>query len=487
MTGRDETTNAKQRPAASRWILYAAQAGLILAAVCLWRWGAGLSSRSPDKTLEQWIPLIERNETDAVSHAVQAASKHWPECAPTVHRMLRHANWRVRVAACRILAEPSDPACVGMLFSRAGDADWRVRTAAFDGLWRIEPLPDPIPLRDTPLEERERLLLRWIERYDALAERPILPDLCEWNAEANHLEFAQPLTDRCLACHAGPQPSPYETMDRCASCHADIHDQWSRSAHAQSLSHLKLPTVNPDSRQTEFLGFGNLRGINCTACHRPAASTSLAGREERCPFSFRTPTSETCAQCHAATYREWKTWRKKEQPRRKNWPPGEIELRPPGDIVGCAKCHMPKAPASKGNNAASHHWSARRSPEFLRSGISVRVIPLAGEKGLQRVRLTLTNLSGHAFPTGSRRRAVRLYAGEPEKEKIITTLSPARLPKPWRDAQPSLAPGEQRSYILTLPPDTDSIRYRLTYCRNQNKDADAETEFLSHEFRLGLP
>lgn len=181
------------------------QAGVIVVALILisiLTWFAW-PNRTPDpkpnaKTLAELIEAINRNEPDAVQQAQEVAGNEWPESIPVLQKMLSHDGWRVRWAACKILADRNNRRFLPLLMPRCSDRDWRVRAVAFEALSRIHPLPVSASLRDTPLEQRERLLLEWLVTYDAHAveDKALGPGLCELYADVTHVQLGRLLTER---------------------------------------------------------------------------------------------------------------------------------------------------------------------------------------------------------------------------------------------------------------------------------------------------
>jgi hypothetical protein len=277
----------------------------------------------------------------------------------------------------------------------------------------------------------------------------------------------------------------------CAGCHAAAHADWAASAHGQSLSHLHLATVNPDTRQPEQMTFGEVRGIGCRECHRvekePAAplpkdATGLAA----CPFRFRADPkpADSCRRCHASTAAEWQAWLKGPQPRAATWPPGQIEVDHRGDTRTCVDCHMPPDPAGGGGEkpARSHTWAVRRDVRRLREGVSATLAVTRGAPPSPT--LSLINLAGHAYPTGARRRALRILAGPPSDgaQAVVADLSPVRPGRPLSAAaQPALAPGEQRAVPLPVPAGATAITCRLLYCRDVSDPQAFGTELFQAE------
>jgi hypothetical protein len=427
--------------------------------------------------LADLVSEIAAGRPEAVSRAKRAAARDWPAAAPVVSVMLGHDDARVRAAACIILADHLDGNGLYAVWPRASDADWRVRMAAFQALAAAQPLGGEV-LRDTPLDEREAVLLQWL---DACVKSTAAggPELCELYADDRHVEFGRPLAARCLACHAGAEPAPFAANDVCAGCHAAAYVEWAASAHGQSLSHLHLATVNPDTRQPEQMNFGEVRGIGCRGCHRvekePAAPPTDAAGLTACPFCFRADAkpADACRRCHASTHRQWEAWLKGPQPRIASWPPGQIETDRRGDTRTCVDCHMAARAADGATPGRTHSWSARRDVRRLREGISV-AIAASKDAAAPAVEVTLVNLSGHAYPTGTRRRALRIVAGPPgdgampgeSAQAVVADLSPVRPGRPLFAAEPALAPGEQRALPLPVPAGARALVCRIFYCRD---------------------
>jgi hypothetical protein len=440
----------------------------------------------PLASLADLIGEIAAGRPEALEEARLAAARDWTTAAPTLAAMLHHDEPRVRAAACAILAASPDEGRLGMLLPRASDSDWRVRMAAFHALAAAGRFQGE-PLRDTPLDEREAILLAWLDAHDAASAAPLGRDLCELYAGDRHVEFGRPLAARCLVCHAGAAPAPFMASETCGNCHGRTYQEWSGSAHAQSLSHLRLATVNPTTREPQQMDFGEVRGIGCRECHRPAAEPSAPIPQDRapttgsnatrtgltaCPFRFAADAaaSESCARCHASTAAEWRAWLKGPQPRIATWPPGEIQTDRRGDTRTCVDCHMPAGRVSEGKaEEHAHTWAARRDVERLRDGLAVRSEVPRGVSSPE-VRMRLINLSGHAYPTGTRRRALRILVAAPAAAGSAAVYR-----------VPPLAPGEQREFVLPVPGGAATLMIRLQYCRDVTDPAAAVTDVFSAE------
>lgn len=361
-----------------------------------------------------------------------------------------------RVAACR-------DAPLSYLIAHTSDSDWRVRAAAYAELAKHAPIEN-VPLRDTPIDQREAIILGWLDRN----EPGHASDMCQWYADLNHLRFGGPLVQRCLACHAGAEPTPRLVDTNCIRCHETIHTQWAGTAHANSLSHLPLATINPATRQQKMFDFGGRTGLSCVACHEPirttAAGPDTGVPDEDCLAVFETV---SCGACHGETQTQWRAWRDTPRYRRAVWPPGSLELSEE-EPRSCAGCHMPDG---------EHLWAARRSVPMLQSGIAMNAS--RGPDG--RAVVTLRNLAGHNYPAGRTRRALHLYAQlDDEPERLIATLADAL---PGTDdppvTGPTLAPGEARD--IPLPGRPGRVRARLVYARNRFVQDAYTVEIISLE------
>jgi hypothetical protein len=163
------------------------------------------------------------------------------------------------------------------------------------------------------------------------------------------------------------------------------------------------------------------------------------------------------------------------------WPPGEIDREFRGDTRDCIACHMTPRNEDEKPGRREHRWSARRNLTLLRDGIILAAAqPHAGEPR-DGVRLVLTNLAGHAYPTGTRRRAVRLHArSDDAAETLAASLVPVRPGVAPAGGQPPLAPGETRAFFVPVPRASASVTWRLVYYRNP-----ADPEAYTAEIRAG--
>jgi len=422
----------------------------------------------------------------AVERAEAAVRGHDARRFALAAKALNDGNWTARAAGCELLAGRADPQSVAMLLPRVSDSDGRVRMLAIGALSRVHQPPSPLPQKFAPIDDRDAWLLSWLDEYSGQTHSNLSAGICEAYAPAAHVEFGKPLAARCLNCHAGRSPAAISVNDVCAGSHRTIYDQWIRSAHAQSLSHVHLLTPNPSKAQAEWMSFGEVYGINCTECHvvtgqlLPATQTAPATSPGHCLYDFAEagPPGGSCRRCHASIYAEWKTWRDRPHPRRPEWPPGQVDMNVTGDERSCIDCHMSRPSPDEPHD---HRWAARRDREFLRTGVDVQYA--ASEDG-HAPGLSITNLTGHAFPTGTRRRAVRLYAGSAASEELplVLTFCIDPLDEPGAGA-PVMTPGERRIIQVPLPPDADSLAYRLVFVRDHYNPGSYTAVIMSGSFR----
>lgn len=367
-----------------------------------------------------------------------------------------------RAAAC-------EGAPLEYLIAHTSDNDWRVRAAAYEALSRIAPI-DNAPLRDTPIDQREAVIFDWLDQHAP----DLAADLCQVYAQPDDLRFGRTLAQHCLTCHAGPEPPAGLTDQRCAQCHSTIHEQFVGNAHANSLSHLNLITIDPATRQQQTFDFKDRRGLTCITCHQPEDSTDLTTPNDQdvntCIAPFNT---STCATCHKQAQAEWQTWQSQPRFQKANWPPGSIE-QATDDPKSCTDCHMPDG---------NHLLAARRDPALLQSGLKLAITRDAQGQAV----LTLHNLAGHAYPTGTTRRALHLYTQtDDQPETLIAILTdPAPATPITHDApetsntQLSLEPNELRRF--TLPGRPTHISARTVYVRNRFQPGSYTTHVTSIE------
>lgn len=347
-----------------------------------------------------------------------------------------------------------------------------MRIVAIKALARFHPLPQGLMQIDLPTDEREGLLLSWLDSYDENKNTSLRDKLCEIYSNTSYVAFSHTLISRCLSCHVGSKPAAFDTNNSCKKCHPNIHATWSSSAHAQSLTHLYLPTLGSQPQQITWYDFEKLHGISCKECHCTVDKQldQSAKQYSRCRYSFRVSSNviDSCIRCHQDTYGQWQEWLSSMQPRKMDRPPGHIELGIQRDMRNCVHCHMPETNIDKDTVRHDHKWSARRNFKLLRQGIDVQIVFGMDKINSLQVQLILTNLSGHAYPTGTCRRALKLFAGDADVGElmpiaVISKKCPGEIAD--RNEQP-LRPGEQRKFTISLPASTESVAYKLTYIRN---------------------
>lgn len=124
--------------------------------------------------------------------------------------------------------------------------------------------------------------------------------------------------------------------------------------------------------------------------------------------------------------------------------------------------------------AGSHAFSARRSPALLAGGLDISL----GRDASDGITVTLTNLAGHRYPTGSTRRALEVWVGLDDAEDyLLVTLAPSAMSRDTAPPEPALRPAEQR--LWTLPGQPTRVTCRLVYVRDRFSAQSYRTEFAS--------
>ncbi len=461
-------------------------------ALALW-WGLDRreAAYGPQTPIDRLIEGIERGDASAAS-ALRRRGQAWSDVAPHVAGMLVHPSPRVRTVACELLAgraAEGDVDALGALVARASDRDWRVRAAAFRALDAMRAFDETLPARDTPLADRERLLIDWLRADGRAGDVPWLAELCEVYAGAGPIVVGRPMTGQCVVCHVGDRDRRVNAHS-CRDCHEAEHREWSGSAHAQSLSHLRLNTVNPVTRQLERFGFGAVGGLDCTACHRierrhEAAAAAITDSGCVHVFARDVVGDAACASCHGETVRQWRGWSGSARPVAVDWPPGALEWSTRTPVATCVACHMP-ARDTAGGRGRSHAFVARRDSQFIASGVRLTARAPDPRAADTVVRIELTNLAGHAFPTGTRRRAIRVlvYTDSNRDPIEVAQLVPDRAGNLDPALEPALAPAEQRRYEFAAPPGARRVEVRLEYVRDRFDAASLRYEFASSAVRL---
>jgi hypothetical protein len=478
-----------------------------------------------DAALQSLIDALDR----APSHDSQAV----------VRDMLHSTRAELRAAACAWMGKHRQAQLAALtLFPRMSDQDWRVRAAAFEAAQQIAgaapatPKGDA-PLRDTPVDQREPVILAWINGWRTSGDvLPALADHCELYADAGgHWLTGTKLAASCLACHAPPDRFATDDFAACASCHKQAHAEWSGSAHARSTSHLNLARINDQTKQVERFAYGPREGLVCTTCHVPVArgepspsartrgegggegqgargvertlvhesrsplspAISPAYREERerpagteslfVSHRFVPATAAACAACHGDTQAEWNVWRANPRPVASHWLPGEVTWDEEGEPQSCVACHL-KRRSPRDEPGLRHDFGARRDVPFMRAGLVARIDPPTGGRGPV---LVLTNLAGHRYPSGTGRRALRIDVRyddeEPASDQVLMRLTDSTLPT-TRPTQPALEPGEQRR--IDLPTRAGAARVVCDVTFERNHYVSGSYELLLHTMRESL-
>jgi len=283
-------------------------------------------------------------------------------------------------------------------------------------------------------------------------------------------------------------------VEPCAACHATQHEQWRTSRHADSLGSPLYRGMREWARAdageevasrcatchslADPAGDGRTGAVVCEACHQALAgaggSASLAidralpvaaARAVEAPHALvadpSLPAGGRCLACHAEL---------------KN--PAGVPVCTTGPEVagraggpGCVTCHMPDA----------GHVFAGASPAMLRRAAQLAVDRRGGEVVVS----VINRGAGHALPTGSALRAVRLEvefrdaSGAPlggnqadaaaSFMRVLRDAGGSSPVPPWRAAAVArdsrLAPGERREFVYAVPPGAAAVTARLVYRR----------------------
>lgn len=431
-----------------RKLLAAAVAIAIIAFITVFALNRNVPT-APPESLGDLLAAVENGKDSACESARQLLSRDWPGQQGMVLQMLQAPSANLRLLATQVLARQQNP-CLPELLARCSDSDWRVRSAAFEALWRIKPSGQPLPPRDTPLDQREKLLLAWLDQLPAENRPPgsVGDLLCQAHAMRPNIEVGPEMVQRCLQCHVGPSERRGISGGQCARCHQELSAQWGNSAHANSLSHLALVTVDPQTRTAGRVNFGQLEGIQCAQCHadRRQASASEATSPGKQGFTSQ-GSRQACRQCHLPTWDQWQKWQQQPHARRLTWPPGQVELTK-SDARGCVDCHM-----VRNSQTRDHRWAARRDVDLLEQGLDLKAGVRTDPAGKQALHLEIVNLAGHEYPTGWPGRGLAVVVGfDAQPPEIVALLSPQVAGKIAPASQPALAIGESRAIDVAVPP-----------------------------------
>jgi len=331
--------------------------------------------------------------------------------------------------------------------------------AAAPGWWRRkEKPPEPEPVEATP----------------EVPARPVVADL-----------FADG-----LPLDLGPIPEGLANLSAqgCNACHYGAHDGWAASTHAVGwtspafreavdtaqmpackVCHLPLAVQSPDEifypadapndpdvrPNRAYDATLHAEGVTCAACHvRDGMVVGVALQGEAPHPVAQSPsmrTSAFCAPCHQLT------WPGADRPLYDTY--GEWERSPQGRAgIQCQDCHM--GPGAGAEQLGPNHTfpsSPARAVSLLFDVDRVDLVR-GGEPLAVTIRLQNTG-AGHAFPTGSPFRAVRMHAalvgppvqdGEAPTEASVLTADLGRTLEPeppFRTLEDTrLGPGGERDW-----------------------------------------
>jgi len=284
-----------------------------------------------------------------------------------------------------------------------------------------------------------------------------------------------PLFDGPLPLDTGPIPTGLAnlTAQGCGACHFDAHARWSGSAHATGWSrpeltealevagtpacmacHLPLIAQRPEllvfddgdvnkpitGDNPAFNASLRMEGVTCAACHIRAGKVVAARPPEEIgkaphPMAWSKDLTQSsgCATCHQLT------WPGADAPFYDTF--GEWKRSPHAKAgIGCIDCHG--GPGASGRSSGLDHSSPRGAGRAV--SVLLDLPGLVFIRGDDPVPLAITvqnTGAGHAFPTGSPFKGIRLSAwleGPPGKNEEPTTTAPftADLARTIADAPP---------------------------------------------------
>ena len=119
-----------------------------------------------------------------------------------------------------------------------------------------------------------------------------------------------------------------------------------------------------------------------------------------------------------------------------------------------------------------------KHPRMLRSAVHVRLVRGEGDEGRPATLMMLTNLTGHAFPTGTSRRAIDIQVTDAERNWItVHRLVSERLGARSDSDRAALDPGEQRPMTLAVSAGESQQRFRLIYIWNRFEEDSMHAVF----------
>jgi len=283
------------------------------------------------------------------------------------------------------------------------------------------------------------------------------------------------------------------SAEACGACHVDTYAEWKGSQMARSWTdpvfqldfahqgavyacrycHAPIPQQQPEIvtglsslRPVRGVGEANpaydeaLRdeGVTCAACHvrEGAVEGTFEGHEAPHPVTVRADfgSAGDCAACHQSpappfapldrplldVVAEWEAWKANT-----------------GRSEDCVDCHMPVVDRAltawtPAREAHRHDFPGAWSDEMVGQAIRVDEVTRT-EAG---VRVTVTNLAGHRFPSSDPARAVTIRARLATRDghdasSEITLDRRVEFPSFTERWDTTLAPGETRALDLPFP------------------------------------
>lgn len=222
---------------------------------------------------------------------------------------------------------------------------------------------------------------------------------------------------------SGDGPTEWISSSQCKECHPVVYEEWASSPHANSWNNEDVRVQSED--------FANK---NCIDCHAPRPIFETGLGERVLPRAARRSEGVDCLTCHLT--RDGKMAATITNPRAACKPTTRRELQ---RVTMCSGCHDQHKTVQqwKATAFADHRESCKDCHMPYRDGTPEggRVHTMPGGHYIEMVRaavqldverrddgvavVTLTNTSGHAYPTDERSRASDVWwrpldgAGEP--------------------------------------------------------------------------
>jgi hypothetical protein len=289
------------------------------------------------------------------------------------------------------------------------------------------------------------LLLGGLCGPDAQAARgkkspvPVAPPVVE-EEPAPVIPEPTPLFGGPLPVHIGPLPTGLANLSAqgCNACHYQAHDSWAKSTHATghatpafteavrevgtpacqvchlplSAQHVEVVAFDAEDvnrplheANPEYQATLHTEGVTCAACHvREGTVVAAAPPTAEAPhpvgWSPELGASSFCGTCHQLT------WPGANQPLYDTY--GEWQRSPQATAgITCQDCHMGPGVSETGNGANHAFDSARGRALSVLIDIPATTLIRGGDPLVGDIILQNTG-AGHAWPTGSPFRGVRL-------------------------------------------------------------------------------